>query len=297
MSGPTGETRPVLVIHGIGTRDEATYRADVSALNEALGDQVRLIPVYWGDMGGPSQPLDTVLPYLSWTAAEARQASESPSEVRAAVANRDLGGLMDAVSAGWRRRSAESRRRVLGSIFSLVRTQYLRASGEFTGDLIIYQRRTADLQARVWETVMEHAPGHGLRGRPIDVITHSLGATIMVDLAVAGRPTMHVRNLLSCASQVAYFHVIGCSPPALDPAGEGRPVRLPDSIGGWTNFYVPLDPWAFLASPLFTLADGATPTDVEVYTGQAGDRVLTHAAAYYWTHPVFLAEARRQLIT
>jgi hypothetical protein len=42
--------RPVLVIHGIGTRDRQSYLDDVATLNGALGDDVRLVPVYWGDM-------------------------------------------------------------------------------------------------------------------------------------------------------------------------------------------------------------------------------------------------------
>ena len=288
-------SHPVLVIHGIGTRDRPNFAAEVATLGEALGDQVRLVPVYWGDMGAPTQPLDTILPYLSWTAKEGRVARESPAEVRAAVANRDLGGVLDTVSAGWRRRSMESRRRVLGSIFSLVRTQYQRASGEFTGDLILYQRHQAALHARIWETVMEHAPGFGTAGRPIDVISHSLGGTMLFDLAVAGHPRLHIRHLLTCASQISYFHVIGCSPQTLDPTEAGVPVTLPSTIETWTNFYVPLDPWAFLAEPMFTLADGADPEDVEVYAGERGDRVLTHAASYYWTHPVFVSTTRRRL--
>jgi hypothetical protein len=289
------EPRPVLVLHGIGTRDEPAFRTEVAALGEALGPTVRLIPLYWGDLGAPGRPLDPVLPYLAWSAADSRQASLGSAEVRTALADRDLGGVLDAVSTGWRRRGAESRRRVLGSIFSLVRTQYLRASGEFTGDLIIYQRRYRDLHARVWETVMTHAPGYGLADRPIDVITHSLGATIAFDMATAGLPRLHVGTLLSCASQVAYFHVIGCSPPSVDPGADGQPVTLPATLRGWTNFFVPLDPWAFLAAPLFTLADGSRPHDVEVYSGQVGDRVLTHAASYYWTHPIFVATARQAL--
>ena len=82
------EPRPVLVIHGIGTRDKQTYLDDVAGLNAALGQGVRLIPVYWGDMGAPTQPLDTILPYLSWSSKEARATRESSAEVRTAVANR-----------------------------------------------------------------------------------------------------------------------------------------------------------------------------------------------------------------
>jgi hypothetical protein len=285
----------VLVIHGIGTRDQESYLAEVAGLNAALGDGVALIPVYWGDMGATTQPLDTVLPYLAWVQRDLRAARENSAEVRGALASRDLGGLIDAVALGWRRRSGESRKRILGSIYGLVRTQYQRASGEFTGDLILYQRRQAALQARIWETVMEHAPGYGLASRPIDVISHSLGGTMIFDMAVAGHPTLHVRQLLTCASQISYFHVIGCSPQPLDPTASGEPVTLPATIAAWTNFFVPLDPWAFLAAPVFTMDDGGDPDDVEVYTGERGDRVLTHAASYYWTHPVFLERARVQL--
>ena len=289
------EPRPVLVIHGIATRDKDSYLADVAALNVALGDRVRLVPVYWGDMGAATHPLDTILPYMSWSARESRVPREGSAEVRTALAQRDLGGLMDSVASGWRRRSGESRRRILGSIYGLVRTQYQRASGELTGDLILYQRHQAALHARIWETVMEHAPGHGLADRPLDVISHSLGGAMLFDLAVAGYPTLHIGQLLSCASQISFFHVIGCSPQRLDPTGSGQPVTLPSTIRGWTNFFVPLDPWAFLAEPMFTLADGSDPTDVEVYGADRGDRVLTHAAAYYWTHPVFIATARARL--
>lgn len=289
------EPRPVLVIHGIGTRDKQTYLDDVAGLNAALGEGVRLIPVYWGDMGAPTQPLDTILPYLSWSSKEARATRESSAEVRTAVANRDLGGLMDTVSTGWRRRSSDSRRRILGNIYGLVRTQYQRASGEFTGDLILYQRHQAALHARIWETLMENAPGYGLAARPLDVISHSLGGAMLFDLAVSGFPTVHINQFLTCASQISYFHVIGCSPQSLDPTAAGAPVTLPPTIQTWTNYFVPLDPWAFLAAPMFTLADGSLPDDIEVYAGERGDRVLTHAASYYWTHPVFLASARERL--
>ena len=285
----------MLVIHGIATRDKQAYLADVETLGAALGEGVRLIPVYWGDMGAATQPLDDILPYMAWSAREARVPREGSAEVRTAVAQRDLGGLLDAVSSGWRRRSGESRRRILGSIYALVRTQYQRASGELTGDLILYQRHQAALHARIWETVMEHAPGYGLADRPIDVITHSLGGAMAFDLAVAGYPTLHIGQLLSCASQISYFHVIGCSPHRLDPTGSGDPVTLPPTIDRWANFWVPLDPWAFLAEPLFTLADGSAPTDIEVYGADRSDRVLAHAATYYWTHPVFVAAARERL--
>lgn len=285
----------MLVVHGIGTRDKDHYLAEVAGLNEALGEQVRLIPVYWGDMGAPTQPLDSILPYLAWSVREDRASRYGSAEVRSAVASRDLTQVMDTVASGWRRWSGETRRRVLAAVYSLVRSQYQWASGEYTGDLIVYQRHQATVHSRVWQEIRSHAAGYGEPERPIDVISHSLGGAMVFDLAVAGDPALHVRSLLTCASQISYFHIIGCSPHRLDPTSTGRPVTLPATIGAWTNFFVPFDPWAFLAAPVFTLSDGRVPEDVEVYAGDRGDRVLAHAASYYWTHPVFLARARERL--
>jgi len=285
----------VLVIHGIGTRDKENYLAEIAGMNAALGDRVRLIPVYWGDMGAPTQPLDTILPYLAWSDREVRVPRERSAEVRSALAGRDLNHVLDTVASGWRRRSAESRRRLIAAIYGLVRSQYQWASGEFTGDLIVYQRHQGAIHSRIWQAVHSHAPGHGVADRPIDVISHSLGGAMVFDLAVGGDPALHVRSLLTCASPISYFHIIGCSPTGLDPMSTGRPVTVPPSIEAWTNFFVPLDPWAFLAAPVFTLNNGRPPEDVEVYAGERGDRVLAHAASYYWTHPVFLDRARERL--
>ena len=266
MSEPPGEPRPVLVVHGVATRDRDVYEGDVEALGRALGPGVRLVPVYWGDFAPPDEALDAALPYLGWSAKE---------------------GLRSA------------RHRLLGEVYTLFREQYLRASARFTADLILYHYRQAELHALVWEAIMRDLPGHGLPEKPVDVITHSLGGTMVFDMAVAGRPRLHIANLMSCASQMSYFHAIGAS--SLEPRGRPRhghdsgPVTLPAGIGSWTNFFVPLDPWAYLAAPVFRMADGGEPTDVEVYAGAFSDRILTHAAAHYWTHPVVIDTIKRQL--
>lgn len=293
----------MLLVHGIGTRDRAQYEAQVLALGAALGeDRVRLIPAYWGDVGGPPADLDPIVPYAAGAAPDpaalvdlAAEDEATAGPLRAALLRRDLDGLVDAMSRSWRRRSAASRVRLMASVVGLARTRYQRASEQVTGDLVRYQRHQADLHARIWETVMALAPGWGIRGRPIDVITHSLGGSIVFDMAVGGRPRLHVGTLLSCASQISYFHAIGCSPTEIDPAGEGRPVTLPPTIGHWRNFYVPLDPWAFLAAPMFTLADGSPPLDVEVYGAEGSDRIITHALGHYLSHPRFLDAAREAL--
>ncbi len=286
----------MLVIHGIGTRDRESFLEDVGALGQALGERVRLIPLYWGDLGGLNRPLDDVLPYLDWSkgvdaASGGREPATADSE---SAAGRDLGDVLDSVAAGWKRRSASSRRRLLAAIYRMVRLSYQRASGEFTADLVLYQRRQWDFHARVWETLMSEAPGYGTAQRPIDVITHSLGGSIVFDMAVSGKPALHIRNLFTCASQISYFHLVGCSPRAIDPTGSGPHVTLPPTIGRWSNFFVPLDPWAFLAAPLFTMSDGQDPADIEVF-GDTGARVMTHAASYYWSHPIVRGALREGL--
>ncbi len=44
-------------------------------------------------------------------------------------------------------------------------------------------------------------------------------------------------------------------PTVIDPTGGGFTVQLPPQIRRWANFYVALDPWAYIAAPAFTLAD------------------------------------------
>ena len=284
----------MLVIHGVANRDRSAFEAEVAALADALGPEVRLIPVYWGDFARHADSVDQVLPYLDWAASDGDDDGE-PGAFRTAVADRDMGQVFGSLTSGWKRRSAASRRKVLGVFYAMVRRQYLRASAQFTGDLILYQRRKSELQALIWEAIMRHAPGYGLEERPVDVIAHSLGATMVFDLAVAGHPALHVDHLITCASQTAFFHAIGASPSPLDQADPDVAVVLPPTIRSWANLYVPLDPWAFLTAPVFRLHDGSEPQDIEVYAGERGDRILTHASSHYWTHPVVLDTIRSQL--
>ncbi len=200
--------------------------------------------------------------------------------------------MMDRVGANWRRQSAAARRRVIASIYRVVRAQYLAASAHFAGDIILYQRRHREIQSRVWETIMREAPGYGLPERPITVVAHSLGSSVAFDAAVAGSPRLHIDHLITCASTVPYFHVIGCSPDTITPHQPGTTTSLPPTIGRWTNFWLPLDPWGYLAAPAFRLADGSAPTDIEVHSGEREDKILRHAASNYWRHPTVINTIR-----
>jgi hypothetical protein len=64
-NGKTGSSPPpALVIHGISNRDPNAFRSSVAALQSRLDNRMRLIGVYWGDLGGISDGLTDALPDL-----------------------------------------------------------------------------------------------------------------------------------------------------------------------------------------------------------------------------------------
>jgi len=283
---------PVIVIHGVATRDREKFEDEVAGLGVALGGDWRLIPVFWGGLGRPAEAVEDVLPYPSWLSDMKREiageslAGEFMDELRQAFTHWNLEEATGLLAERWKRYGTVSRRAMIGVVYSLFRQHYLAASAEFMGDVLFYQSRQAEIHAHIWECIMREAPGHGLSERPISVIAHSLGAVMLFDLAVAGHPALHLDHFITCGSQIPFFHVIGCSPPKLEPYRKGTRTTLPPTIRRWVNFYVPLDPWAFISAPAFRLHDGGLPEDIEVHAAERKDRLFKHAANYYWTHPV-----------
>lgn len=291
---------PVLVIHGVATRDRDAFAGEVERLAESVGAPNPFIPVFWGDLARPQESVERVLPYLDWLAGPDDELDDETSPPRFArmrriLTERDFDSVVERLGDNWRRQSEAARRRILGTLYRSVRDRYLAAAGQFAGDIILYQRRQAEIHARVWETVIREAPGWGVAEQPVHVVTHSLGGSVLFDLAVDGQPRLHVGHLLSCACTAPYFHVIGCSPAALPPPVDGEHVELPPTIGRWTNYFIPLDPWGYLAAPVFRLADGSPPVDVEVHSGEREDRWLRHGASHYWRHPAVIAGVREAL--
>lgn len=300
---------------------------------EVTGTERPFVPVFWGDLARPAEVVEHVLPYGDWLAGAARDSAtddESPFDDRTAAADfggaklaaeleqalsvgddagaesalarlrrmwseRDLDALVERFGENWRRQSTVARRRVLGALYRAVRAQYLATSANFAGDVILYQRHQAEIHARVWETLIREAPGWGLTETPVTVVTHSLGGSVAFDLAVGGHPPLHIDHLVSCGCTAPYFHVIGCSPATLPPHEPGEPVLLPPTIHAWTNFFVPLDPWGYIAAPVFRLHDGTPPDDVELHTGEREDRIMRHGASHYWRHPRVIAHLREVL--
>ncbi len=111
--------RPVLVIHGVAQRDRGAYEQEVAALGDALGPRLRLVPVYWGDFARRADAVDQVLPYLDWASSTGDDAlgEVESSSLRAAFAERDMAQAFGSLTSGWKRRSASSRRKVIGVFY------------------------------------------------------------------------------------------------------------------------------------------------------------------------------------
>lgn len=55
---------PILIIHGVANHEEAPFLACVRALQEKLGAEWELLPVFWGDLGGASTDINDCLPTM-----------------------------------------------------------------------------------------------------------------------------------------------------------------------------------------------------------------------------------------
>ena len=58
-------TEPILIVHGVNTHDFAPFAKQIDKLQQLLKSGQRLIPVYWGDLGGQSTDLADCLPTLT----------------------------------------------------------------------------------------------------------------------------------------------------------------------------------------------------------------------------------------
>lgn len=148
----------------------------------------------------------------------------------------------------------------------------------FLGDIFVYQRKSAEIQARLWSAIEQHAPGYGTEQQPVHVIAHSLGGVVTFDAAVNRARRLWINGYVTFGSQPSLFHVL--DPRDIPPFVPPLPLTLPASIRRWTNLWEPMDPLAFLTAPIFRLSDGSSPLDVRVrHLHQSG--VWTHSS--YWT--------------
>src|SRR5262245_36113027 len=53
---------PIVIIHGVANHQEAPFLSEVKTLQTKLGASRKLIPVFWGDLGGKSADISDSLP-------------------------------------------------------------------------------------------------------------------------------------------------------------------------------------------------------------------------------------------
>lgn len=181
---------------------------------------------------------------------------------------------------------------VAGRLNSHLRTSFLPGLARALGDILVYQRHRDDIHARVREVIAAVDPALGRTAEnPVDVIGHSLGGVIAVDIATSDDP-LWVRRLVTFGSQSSFFHVCDPRGGRINPYG-GEPVVLPESIGAWMNLWEPLDPLAFVAAPVFRLHNGDAPRDVEV-AHLASSGIWTHSV--YWKLEDVVRNIREALV-
>jgi len=167
----------------------------------------------------------------------------------------------------------------VGALNQAVRGALATATALSLGDIVAY--RDTDNGAAIRERVIERAQKGGIdTTRPIIVLAHSLGGLVVLDMLQKG--DLKAKRLVTFGSQPAMFHVLK-QLPTLTPYAPGSSTRVSPNIGAWINLWHPMDVLGFVASPVFALADGTAPTDIQIDTPLStivGDRFWMHSA--YW---------------
>ena len=238
------------VVHGAANRTEQEFKDRVEALEGSLGAGWDLTPVWWGSAGVDLGAVRAGLPYVlppkpGWLDITGPVDITGPT-VEQAEANGTLSAdlaVPEGDVPGGERAAWDAKRLVLSNVANIA------------ADVLMYWHRRAEIAA----TVLGQLPT-GADGRA-NVIAHSLGAIITLDLILTGR--LRVAGLVTFGTPVAAIHV-------LDPTrNPGVPVFRPSAgrirvqgIGRWANVWNHYDPIGLVAGGVFEL-DGGPPDDVE----------------------------------
>jgi hypothetical protein len=305
-------SEPVLVIHGIGTRNPAKFFRSVDALGGALGDQYELIPVFWGDLGGDGEHLDKVI--ARYPESSGGVGSMVADSLAGSVAS-GLGRTMSWVSrrrgehdsaAQIREQAGQLRADLKGRVrgyandkFQDMRGALTSAMLPFMADVIAYQSQgqRAIVHGRVREVIdKELGKEFGTAAKPLTVIAHSLGGVISFDMATSERDPLHIDTFITLGSQPAFFHLLDPRSQKV-PAFEGEPVTLGPSPRRWTNIWDDYDVLAFGVSEVFRLHDGSAPIDrpVRCYRDAVRGAALLQSHLGYFTRRASLEAIREAL--
>ncbi|MBW8833299.1 MAG: hypothetical protein JF606_28770 [Burkholderiales bacterium] len=211
---------PILVVHGVNNHDFAPFAKQVEKLQQALGPERQLVPVYWGDLGGQSTDLADCLP--AFTDGEWHVRSDdgislnlNPQAVRAIVGPR---GVLD---------NATRADIVSGQVqpASLVRS-VPGAQSEQVRDAV-----SSELVATQVLQYTDDRETLAIVGRAIDAVLRDIPASSVVQ-----RPT---------------------SPPGEFVVGDGHAVRGDDRLAGEDDTRGLIDPVKRIASHVIEGIDNA----------------------------------------
>ncbi len=303
---------PVVVVHGIGTRNPAKFLRGVEGLGGALGGGYDLVPVYWGDLGASDEHLGKVIARYPERSGGMR--SMMADRLAASVAGR-MGRTMSWVSrrrgddeaaarideqAGRMRENLRGRvRGYVNDKFQDMRGALTSAVLPFLADVIAYQshERRALVHQRMRGVIdKELGFAYGTDAKPLTLIAHSLGGVISFDMATAASRPLHIRQFITLGSQPGFFHLLDPR-SGIVPAFMGEPVTLPATIERWTNIWDEYDPLAFGVADLFRLHDGSAPIDrpVRCYRDVVRGAGLLQSHLGYFTRRPSIAAIKEAL--
>jgi hypothetical protein len=146
----------------------------------------------------------------------------------------------------------------------VVRPGFNRTVSRFFGDVFVYlqHRGTRENPGPIVERVIS-----GLKNiprahadEPLIVVTHSMGGNILYDVFTSFSPDLHADVWISVGGQVAQFEemkLFMVSDPAVKT--PSKVAQIKDRVGYWLNVYDPLDPFSYMASPVFADVDDDLP--------------------------------------
>ena len=206
--------RTVFLLHGIAQRDPDFVGKCAEQLQGGLagcGCQVRLVPIYWGDLAPRTEHLDAVLGHHQkacdsfWDAAAntlSRPAVRGLAHARSWLLKRQ--GKREAgqrLRQMGRARSRELRSGAYGwkaEQFRSGRLAVTKQTMRFFADVLAYQSHAFRdrVHQRVWQVIQrELGPNAGTAEQPIDLVAHSLGGIISFDMATHPQVPLHLRPL------------------------------------------------------------------------------------------------------
>ncbi|GEM46201.1 hypothetical protein [Deinococcus cellulosilyticus] len=288
---------PVLVIHGIGNRDQHAWSQEVQELEERFetvtgNSTFQFIPVYWGDLAAHTENLDACMPDLE-PAPSFSVPRVNPQNAKVTDLLNLINRLPAIVAAPIKAQLEAALNQVAGdAVRSYLAQQYqtARVSNRHMittslGDIMVYQRNQAAIQGRVWEVLKAfdvRKMGYGTSRKSVHVVAHSLGGVIAVDTIIRGKLPLHAKSLTTFGSQFPYFHLVDPRPTV--PAYTGEPIVMPPQLKRWINLWEPLDPLSFVASKMFQLSSGKPVTDIQVHPEGGMTELLQ---GYHYTHGIY----------